>query len=102
MSEPQPDGPFVEISPGLWVNSLHVAAVEGIGRGDSCWVTTTYSGEDSRSFRVEHPPQHIIGSLVQALIEYEQERGEAQERGRLEVLSEDERNSEDAIRDAIR
>jgi hypothetical protein len=59
-------------------------------------------GESDQSYRTEHPPQHMVGSLVQAQVEYEQERGEAQERGRLEVLSEDERTSDDAIRDAIR
>ena len=91
-TDPFPSGPFVEISPGVWVNALHVAAVAGNGDDTSCWVTMGGTGaENDVSYRVPARPHLVVGSLVQALVEYEQERGEANERGRLEALSEDQR-----------
>jgi len=92
--DPFPSGPFVEISPGVWVNALHVASVNGNGDDTACWVSMAGTGADNDvSYRVPARPHLVVGSLVQALVEYEQERGEAQERGRLEALSEDERTT---------
>ena len=82
-------GPFVFLGDGVWVNAQHVSSVAGTSNPNKCWVTTLSTGtDDDASYALDQPPQDVIDHLVGALSDWEMTKGEQQERGRLECLSE--------------
>jgi hypothetical protein len=87
-------GPFVLLTEGVWVNALHITAVAGTQNPDKCWVSTVSTGgEEDASYPLDRGEAEVLSYLYTALTEWEMEKGEQQERGRLEVLNEDSRTS---------